>query len=225
MASSSSTVNRSPTVIATSCWARTSSGLRGSASARSRRRACPSRPRRSRRSPRYLGKMTPLLGSPTWWPARPMRWRPRATEVGLSTWITRSTAPMSIPSSRLDVATRAGSRPAFSSSSISRRCSLAMRAVVGADELFAGELVQALREALREAPAVDEDDGAAMLADQLQDPRVDGGPDAAFGARRPGTGPPGCSSIGSDLAEPRHVLDRHDDLELERLARARVRRC
>ena len=80
----------------------------------------------SSRSPRYLGKITPLEGSPTWCPARPMRWRPRATDVGLSTWMTRSTAPMSMPSSSELVATRAGRRPAFSSSSISRRCSLAM---------------------------------------------------------------------------------------------------
>ena len=30
----------------------------------------------SRRSPRYFGKILPELGSPTWWPARPMRCRP-----------------------------------------------------------------------------------------------------------------------------------------------------
>ena len=54
-----------------------------------------------------------------------MRCMPRATLRGLSTWITRSIAPMSMPSSRLLVATRAGRRPAFSSSSISVRCSRA----------------------------------------------------------------------------------------------------
>ncbi len=115
------------TVMATSCWARTSSGLRGM-------RVCsisPSCMRRvttatSSRSPRYFGKITPLLGAPTWWPARPTRCSPRATLVGLSTWMTRSTAPMSMPSSSELVATSAGSRPALSSSSISRRCSRAM---------------------------------------------------------------------------------------------------
>ena len=115
------------TVIATSCWARTSSGLRGirvvSMAPSCIRRVTTAH---SSRSPRYFGKMTPLLGAPTWCPARPTRWRPRATDVGLSTWMTRSTAPMSMPSSRLDVATSAGSRPAFSSSSISSRCSRAM---------------------------------------------------------------------------------------------------
>src|SRR5215212_1133161 len=52
----------------------------------------------STRSPRNLGKTMPRLTAPTWWPARPIRWRPDATELGASTWMTRSTAPMSIPS-------------------------------------------------------------------------------------------------------------------------------
>ncbi len=79
----------------------------------------------SRRSARCLGKMRPRLGSPTWWPARPMRWRPRLTAPGDSTWMTRSTAPMSMPSSSDEVATRPLSRPDLSSSSITRRCSRA----------------------------------------------------------------------------------------------------
>ena len=125
--SSSSTVKRSSSVIATSCWARTSSGFRGSVVDSIAPSCMPlTTTAVSRRSPRYLGKMTPLEGSPTWCPARPMRWRPRATDVGLSTWMTRSTAPMSMPSSRLLVATSAGRRPALSSSSIRRRCSRAM---------------------------------------------------------------------------------------------------
>lgn len=75
------------------------------------------------RSPRYLGKTTPVETAPTWCPARPTRCRPEATDGGDSTWITRSTAPMSIPSSRLEVATTAGSRPALRSSSTCERCS------------------------------------------------------------------------------------------------------
>ena len=59
-------------------------------------------------------------------PARPIRCSPAATDGGASIWITRSMAPMSIPSSRLEVATSAGRRPAFNASSISRRCSRAM---------------------------------------------------------------------------------------------------
>jgi hypothetical protein len=69
--------------------------------------------------------MTPEGTPPTWWLARPMRWMPDATDGGASTWITWSTAPMSMPSSSDDVATIAGKRPAFSRSSMSRRCSLA----------------------------------------------------------------------------------------------------
>ena len=52
------------------------------------------------------------------------------------------------------------------------------RAVVGADELLAGQLVEALGEALGEPPAVAEDDRAAVAPDELEDPRVDRRPDA-----------------------------------------------
>jgi hypothetical protein len=67
--------------------------------------------------------MIPRLIAPTWWPARPTRCSPEATDGGDSTCTTRSTAPMSMPSSRLDVATTAGSRPDLSASSICDRCS------------------------------------------------------------------------------------------------------
>ena len=120
----SSTDQSSSAVIATICWASTSSGLRGMLSCS----IWPPRIRRATtaactRSPWYLGKITPRLTSPTLCPARPVRCRPLATEGGDSTWMTRSTAPMSMPSSRLDVATTAGSRPALSASSIwARSC-------------------------------------------------------------------------------------------------------
>ena len=87
------------------------------ASARRRRRPAPGRRGTS-------GRSRPRLTAPTWWPARPTRCSPLATAGGDSTWTTRSTAPMSMPSSRLEVATTAGSRPALSASSISARCSL-----------------------------------------------------------------------------------------------------
>ena len=114
-------------VIATSCCASTSSGLDGM-------RSDSMAPPRIRsvttadctRSPRYLGNTTPRKTAPTWWPARPIRCSPDATLGGASTWTTRSTAPMSMPSSRLDVATTQGSSPAFSSSSTRVRCSRAI---------------------------------------------------------------------------------------------------
>ena len=87
-------------------------------------------PRRRRRSPRYLGKTTPRDTAPTWCPARPTRCSPDATLGGASTCTTRSTAPMSMPSSRLDVATTAGSRPDLSSSSTMRALLPRHRAVV-----------------------------------------------------------------------------------------------
>ncbi len=96
--------------MATNCCARTSSGFDGMRSAS----MAPSRIRSvttaaCTRSPRYFGKTTPVETAPTWCPARPTRWSPEATEGGDSTWTTRSTAPMSMPSSRLEVATTAGS--------------------------------------------------------------------------------------------------------------------
>ncbi len=112
--------------MATICWASTSSGSRGTrVSSIAPVRIRETTAAHSSRSPRYLGKMRPRLGASTWCPARPMRCMPRATLRGLSTWITRSTAPMSMPSSRLLVATSAGSSPALSCSSIRTRCSRA----------------------------------------------------------------------------------------------------
>ena len=75
----------------------------------------------STRSLRCLGNSLPRLGSPTWWPARPMRCSPRDTAPGDDTWMTRSTAPMSMPSSSELVATRPLSSPRLSSSSICSR--------------------------------------------------------------------------------------------------------
>ena len=111
---------------ATICCASTSSGLR---------RYCvvsiaPSIMRRvttaaSSRSPRCFGKIDPRDGSPTWCPARPMRCNPRLTAPGDSTWMTKSTAPMSMPSSSDEVATMARRSPRFNWSSMTTRCSRA----------------------------------------------------------------------------------------------------
>ena len=120
-----STSHSSTAVAATTCWASTSRGLVGTCSAS----MAPERIRSTAtavctRSPRCLGSSTPRETSPTWWPARPTRCRAEATEGGDSICTTRSTAPMSMPSSRLEVATTQGSRPRLRSSSISARCSL-----------------------------------------------------------------------------------------------------
>src|SRR4030081_2578205 len=52
------------------------------------------------------------------------------------------------------------------------------RSMVGAHELLTGELVDAGGDALGEPARVDEDDGGAMLLDELQQAGIDRGPDA-----------------------------------------------
>ena len=124
--SNHSCASRSATATAaTVCWARMSSGLAGIRSDSMRPAVMRSATTAvSTRSPRCLGKNTPRETSPTWWPARPTRCRPEATEGGDSTWITWSTAPMSMPSSSELVATTQRIWPVFSASSTMARCSL-----------------------------------------------------------------------------------------------------
>ena len=93
--------------------------------------------------------------------------------------------------------------------------------VVGAHEVLPGELVEALGEPLGEAPAVDEDEGAAVRPDELQDPRVDRRPDADPHLAA-GHGPARLLLERQRLAEPAHVLDGDDHPEVEALTRSRV---
>ena len=95
-------------------------------------------------------------------------------------------------------------------------------AVVGPDEFLAGEFVEALGEPLAQPTAVGEDDRAAVAADELEDPRVDRRPDAVAPVAGLVAGPPGWSSGGRSSPMRRHVVDRDDDLEVERLAGAGV---
>ena len=114
----------SSAAIETRCWASTSSGFCGiTVSSISPARMRLATTAHSSRSARNLGKIRPRETSPSEWPARPTRCSPRLTDFGDSTWITRSTAPMSIPSSRDEVATRHGSCPDFSISSTTVRSS------------------------------------------------------------------------------------------------------
>ena len=86
------------------------------------------------------------------------------------------------------------------------------RAMVRVDQLFACELVERAREALCEPPGVHEDKRRAVRADELEDLRVDRGPDRRALDRGHGPG----WDLGR-LAQARHVLDRDFDAKLERL--------
>ena len=125
-----------------------------------------------------------------------------------------------MPSSRLEVATRHGSSPAFSRSSTSRRSSRASepwwaRAIGSSASSFSLQ-----REPLGAAPVVDEDQGRAVLAHQLQQLGVDRRPDRLAGGLVPGA----LERVELDARVTRldHRLDRHVDLQVERLADAGV---
>ena len=102
------------------------------------------------------------------------------------------------------------------------------RAVVGSRELLAGELVETGREALGQAAGVDEHDRRTVRPDQLEHLGVDRRPDRRLRRRGPGVAGPSIAGIRCGVSEiarqVRHVLDRHDDLDLHRLADARRRR-
>ena len=92
--------------------------------------------------------MTPLLGAPTWWPARPTRWRPRATLVGaldLDDEVDRAHVDAELEAGRGDE----GGEPPGLEVLLDREALLAGdAAVVGPDQVLAGQLVQALGEPL-----------------------------------------------------------------------------
>ena len=123
-----------------------------------------------------------------------------------------------MPSSSEDVATSDRRCPALSASSISRPLGSRQRAVVSAGQRLARELVQGRREPLGNPPAVDEDERGAVLAHQVHEPWVDGGPDRA--PDRPLRGGPRGKLDG--LADARHVLHRDLDAQLQGPAGARV---
>jgi len=83
------------------------------------------------------------------------------------------------------------------------------RPVVRSCEHFAGQLVDGGRESFGEAAAVDEDQCGSMFANQLDQPRVDCGPDRhAARARR-------WAALQFRFAKPRHVLDGDLDTQLD----------
>ena len=89
------------------------------------RRTLSSSAAHSTSSSRDSGNSRPLGVPSTAWPERPTRCRKLAIERGEPSWQTRSTSPMSMPSSSEAVATSAFSSPCLSRCSASSRCSLA----------------------------------------------------------------------------------------------------
>src|SRR4051812_10423733 len=92
------------------------------------------------------------------------------------------------------------------------------RAVMRVRDLLLGEIVHGRGDALGQTPAVHEDERAAMRAHELKETRMDRGPNRGSAIC------PGDRSTAKleRVTETRHVLDRHFDRELERLARARI---
>jgi hypothetical protein len=97
------------------------------------------------------------------------------------------------------------------------------RPVVGAGDVgglavLPGQLVQTEREALGGAAGVDEDDRRAVLLHELEQLGVDRRPDRSAGGRAVAVQLVQVSALVGLL----HVLDRHLDLQVERLAQAGV---
>jgi hypothetical protein len=88
--------------------------------------------------------------------------------------------------------------------------------VVRANQLFAGQLVEALREAFRSSSRVAEHDRRAVRAHQLEHARMHVRPDALVGFRR--------IELGRSRARARlgHVVDGDDHLDVEVFARTGV---
>ena len=122
------------------------------------------------RSPRNLGTITPRLAAPMVWPARPMRCMPLATEGGASIWTTRSIAPMSMPSSSEDVATRPRMAPGLQPIFHLDALRAGQRSVMRSHQRLAGQLVQCRGQPLRDAAAVHEDQRRAVRANELEQP-------------------------------------------------------
>ena len=129
-----------------------------------------------------------------------MRCIPLATDGGASIWITRSMAPMSMPSSSDEVATSAadpaGLQQVLDLDALRPR----ERSVVRAHQRLAGELVERRRQPLGDAAAVDEDQRRSVRLHELEQPRMDGASRSTFATGPCDAGPLGISSTSPILA-------------------------
>jgi hypothetical protein len=125
--------------------------------------------------------MRPFEVSPTLWPARPIRCSPAVTDFGrldLQHEVDGAHVDAELQGRRRHQARQlAGLQLVLDHEPLLAR----QRPVVRPRDLLLGQLVQPQREPLRAAAVVDEHDRRAVLADQLQDLRVDRGPDRLAG--------------------------------------------
>ena len=159
----------------------------------------------STRSSRDSGNSRPLGVPPTECPERPTRCRKAAIARGEASWHTRSTSPMSMPSSSEAVATSARSRPLLRALLGVQARLLGHAAVVRGDVLLADALGQVPRQALGLAARVDEHQRRAVLAHELRQAVVDLRPHLARHHR--------LQRRGRDLqlqVARAHVTDIHD---------------
>ena len=103
------------------------------------------------------------------WPERPTRCSSVAMRCGDPIWQTRSTWPMSMPSSSDAVATSAFSAPFFRRDLGVEALLLRQAAVVRGDGVVAEPVAEVARDALGHAARVDEDQRRAVLGDQLRE--------------------------------------------------------
>ena len=153
------------------------------------------------RSPRYFGKMIPRETASTWWLARPMRCMPLATEGG------RLDLDHEVDGAHVDAELeRRGGDEGGEAAGLERvldleRAARGRSSRGGRGRRLARQLVEGGGQALGEAPAVHEDDGRAVRAHQLEQARVDGGPDRAARERR-WPAPPGSRPAEGSTASP-----------------------
>ena len=173
---SASSVHSRAATSATICCASTSSGFGGMRRrSSSPRRTASSSAAHSTSSSRDSGNRRALGTPPTWWLARPARCRNVAIERGEPSWHTRSTSPMSMPSSSEAVAHQHLELAVLQAllglvPQLLRHAAVMRHHLLGAEQLG-----QVARGALRHAPRVDEHERRAMrrreVGEALRRPR------------------------------------------------------
>ena len=141
-----------------------------------------------------------------------MRCMPLATEGGASIWMTRSTAPMSMPSSSVEVAQRALDLAGLELLLDDGALGGGERAVVGAGDRFSGQFVERAGQTLGDLAAVDEEDCGVSFANDFEQARDESRSRWRRGLASGEAGPLGVSSIAS---EARHVFNWNFNAQLE----------